>query len=72
MGSRVHMCGAIHRSKIGRPSLAFVIVAVLYHPSLAPFEHLLQDEGPCDSVLGQILSHAPADGDGAWPFGPAP
>lgn len=27
--------------------------------------------GSCDSVLGQILSHAPADGDGVWPFGPA-
>ncbi len=27
--------------------------------------------GSCDSVLGQILSHAPADSDGVWPFGPA-
>jgi hypothetical protein len=27
--------------------------------------------GSCDSVLGQILSHAPADADGVWPFGPA-
>lgn len=25
----------------------------------------------CNSVLGQILSHAPADSDGVWPFGPA-
>ncbi len=25
----------------------------------------------CDSVLGQILSHAPADRDEVWPFGPA-
>ncbi|MGE0627775.1 MAG: hypothetical protein AB7O43_08100 [Hyphomicrobiaceae bacterium] len=27
--------------------------------------------GSCDSVLGQIMSHAPADSDGVWPFGPA-
>lgn len=27
--------------------------------------------GSCDAVLGQILSHAPADSDGIWPFGPA-
>lgn len=25
----------------------------------------------CDSVLGQILAHAPTDSDGVWPFGPA-
>jgi hypothetical protein len=25
----------------------------------------------CDSTLGQILAHAPADADGVWPFGPA-
>lgn len=25
----------------------------------------------CNSVLGQILSHAPTDSDGVWPFGPA-
>jgi hypothetical protein len=24
-----------------------------------------------DSLLGQILAHAPADSDGVWPFGPA-
>ncbi len=27
--------------------------------------------GSCNSVLGQILSHAPTDSDGVWPFGPA-
>lgn len=27
--------------------------------------------GSCESVLGQVLSHAPADADGVWPFGPA-
>ncbi|MFI5394128.1 MAG: hypothetical protein ACHQ9S_01220 [Candidatus Binatia bacterium] len=25
----------------------------------------------CDSTLGQILAHAPADSDGVWPFEPA-
>lgn len=24
----------------------------------------------CDSTLGQILAHAPSDGDGQWPFAP--
>jgi hypothetical protein len=27
--------------------------------------------GVCDETLGQILAHAPADCNGAWPFGPA-
>ena len=27
--------------------------------------------GVCDSILGGILAHAPADGDGTWPFRPA-
>jgi hypothetical protein len=27
--------------------------------------------GVCDSMLGKILAHAPADADGMWPFEPA-